>query len=65
MPYQSKGTIKFPLREDGTMSLDFDHLSLVEQELIWILSRESRVIYQDVNGEWWDILDCTEGEIKP
>ena len=58
----TRPTIRFPLTEDGKLSLDMDHMTLEEQEAIWRLSRDNRVVYQDINGEWWDILDMTGTE---
>lgn len=51
--------IRFPLTEDGKPGLNMGEMTKERQEEIWRLSRNNRVIYQDINGEWWDVLDCT------
>jgi hypothetical protein len=40
-------------------------MTIAEQEEIWQLSRINEVFVEDVNGELWQILDCTESSDAP
>ena len=36
-------------------------LSIEEQNELFVLSRTNRVLNKDANGEYWQVLDLTEG----
>ena len=39
-----------------------EQLTTEEQEKTWRLSRDNEVFIEDVNGEYWQVLDCTNNE---